>query len=772
MRCSPLLAALALTLGACSPRTAPREGVAPPAAPVQAPHAVTGSTAPAEAPAPDAGAAAAPRGPARVEAQPVTERREVVDRYHGEEVRDPYRWLEEGAAPEVRAWTAAQGAHARRVLEALPHRAVVEAEVARVLGAEAASYADVTVAGGRWFALLRRPPRPQAVLVVADGPGGAAGARALVDPAALDPAGGTAIDWFVPSPDGALVAVSLSRGGTERGDVHLFDVASGERVDVVIPHVNGGTAGGALLWSNDRRGFWYTRYPRGEEQPEGERDFWVQVHFHVLGTPTEGDAYELGRGLPRIAEYRLEADRRTGRALCTVQDGDGGTFAHFLRAADGRWRRLTRFEDGVVSVAFGPGEDLYAMTRAGAPKGRIVRVSGATLDVAGAVEVVAEGTDALVEDFWGKPTVLVTASRIFAVYQLGGPSAVRVFDLDGRSVGGPEVPPVSANGGLEALGGDEVLFWSRSFVTPTVWSRFDAATGATTRTSFASEAPVSLEDVTVERSLARSKDGTLVPVNVLAPRGVPRDGTAPCVVTGYGGYGVNLEPSFQARYRPLFDQGVVVAIANLRGGAEFGEAWHRAGSLVHKQNVFDDFAGVLEHLVATGVAAPGRVGITGGSNGGLLMGATLVQHPERVAAVVSFVGIYDMLRVERSANGAFNVPEFGTVADEAQYRALRAYSPYHNVRDGVPYPPTLLLTGENDPRVDPLQSRKMAAQLQAAVATSPRPGAPVLLRTSADAGHGGDTPLAERVAQYADAWAFMLDQLAVPWRTPVNHRPR
>jgi len=278
---------------------------------------------------------------------------------------------------------------------------------------------------------------------------------------------------------------------------------------------------------------------------------------------------------------------------------------------------------------------------------------------------------------------------------------------------------------------------------------------------------VSLDDIEVTRVFARSKDGTRVPVNVLVPKGMARDGSAPCVVTGYGGYGVNIEPTFQARNRPLFDQGVIVAIANLRGGGEYGEAWHTAGNLTQKQNVFDDFAAVIGHLVAERVAAPGRIGIIGGSNGGLLMGATLVQHPDLVAAVVSFVGIYDMLRVERSANGAFNVPEFGTVEDEAQYRAMRAYSPYHNVKDGVSYPPTLLLTGANDPRVDPLQSRKMAARLQAAVTTSARPGTPVLLRTSADAGHGLDTKLDERVAQYADAYAFLLDQLGVAWRSPA-----
>ncbi|PKN57022.1 MAG: S9 family peptidase [Deltaproteobacteria bacterium HGW-Deltaproteobacteria-14] len=765
-----IAAALALTGGCGKKDTPPAAPTAPPSAPGAVQQAPADDTEDGLVEKDTASAAAlvAVRHGALVAAQPETTRIPVLEAYHGVEVTEDYRWLEDGAAAPVKAWTEAQNAHARALLDALPHHAEVRAAVATVFGAEVVSWSHVTTSGGRWFAMKRQPPKQQPFLVVADDLGQVDAARVLVDPGAADAAGTTAIDWFVPSPDGTKVAVSLSKGGTESGDVHVFDAATGAEVGDVVPRVNGGTAGGALAWNRDGSGFWYSRYPRGDERPDEDKDFWVQIYYHALGAATSADSYELGKGMPRIAEYDLATDERSGRVLATVQDGDGGQFAHFLRETDGKWRQFSTFDDKTVTASFGPDDTLFVMSREDAPRGKVLRVPIDTLQVATAPVVVAEGEDAIVEDFWGPPTVLATASRLYVVYQRGGPSVIRAFTLDGAPAAGPEQPPVSSAGGLIPLGGDDVAFWSRSFVTPTTWNTFAAADGTTTPTAFASGASADLGDVEVVRELATSKDGTLVPVNILVPRGTPKDGTAACVVYGYGGYGVNIEPTFASRYRPLFDQGVVVAITNLRGGGEFGEAWHRGGNLANKQNVFDDFAAAIAHLAAERYVAADRVGILGGSNGGLLMGATLVQHPTVPAAVVSFVGIYDMLRVELSANGAFNVPEFGTVADPALFTAMYAYSPYHNVKDGVAYPPTLFLTGENDPRVDPLQSRKMTARLQRAVADSPAPRTPILLRTSADAGHGGDTKLDERVAQYADAYAFLFDQLGVAWRAPTG----
>jgi prolyl oligopeptidase len=299
-----------------------------------------------------------------------------------------------------------------------------------------------------------------------------------------------------------------------------------------------------------------------------------------------------------------------------------------------------------------------------------------------------------------------------------------------------------------------------SFVEPEGQYRFEAKTGQTVRTPLMSKPGVSFADVRVVREFATSKDGTKVPVTILVPKGAKLDGSNPCVATGYGGYGISIEPGFQPSLRVLFDHGVIFASANLRGGGEYGEAWHKSGSLINKQNVFDDFAAVLKHLTERNYTSPGRLGIMGGSNGGLLMGVTLTQHPERVKVAVSFVGIYDMLRVELSPNGAFNVPEFGTVKEPGQFNALYAYSPYHHVKDGTKYPSVLFLTGANDPRVDPLQSRKMTARLQAASASK----APLLLRTSATAGHGLGTALSERIEETSNVYAFLLHELGVKVR--------
>ena len=470
-------------------------------------------------------------------------------------------------------------------------------------------------------------------------------------------------------------------------------------------------------------------------------DFYQQLYFHELGTPTAKDRYELGKDLPRIAEIILEVDDASGRALASVQKGDGGEFAHFLRAPDGKWTQFSTFADKIVQVAFGPKEDIYLVSRQGAPRGKIVRLSVKDLNLAKATPIVPEGKDAIVTNFYSRTrTVLPTTERLYVTYQLGGPTAVRVFDGAGKPQPAPKQLPVSTVGELVRLQDDDILYTNGSYIEPRNHYRFRASKGEVVKLPLTSAPPVQFADINAVREFATSKDGTKVPVNIMIPKGTKRDGTSPCLVSGYGGYGSSRVPAFAPVWRVLFDHGFIVAQANLRGGGEYGEEWHQNGALTRKQNVFDDFAAVVEHLIDNRYSAPEHLAILGGSNGGLLMGATLTQHPARIKAVVSHVGIYDMLRVELSPNGAFNVPEFGTVKDEKQFKAMHAYSPYHRVKDGEKYPAVLFLTGANDPRVDPMQSRKMTARLQAATGSA----APILLRTSAASGHGLDTSLSNR----------------------------
>ena len=695
----------------------------------------------------------------------------VVDAFHGVEVADPYRWLEAWPDAEVRTWTDQQNAFARDFLDSRPKVDAIRDDVTEILSARTVGYGALQARAGRYFCMKSQPPKQQPLLITFDSLDDLAGERVLLDPETLDPDGGTTIDWFVASPDGSVLAVSLSEHGTEVGDLHFFDVESGERIFEVVPRVNTGTAGGSLVWTADGRGVYYTRHPRQGEKPQHDLNFFQQAYYHQLGTDSADDRYELGEDFPRIAEIQFEAHHGSDQVLLTVQNGDGGEFAHYLRNADGSWRQFSDFGDRVVNAAFGrDGEWLYLLSREDAPRGKIVRLSAESLDHSQARTLVAESDDTLITSFFGNsPSILPTAERLYVQYQCGGPSEIRCFDLDGQPLAAPEQLPVSSAGGLVPLGdedSDAVYFSNVSYLAPLAGFRFDPESGETASTALHSDPPVDLEEfgVTVVREFATSKDGTQVPVNIRLPKGFERGVSPPAaaLVTGYGGYGHNISPNYLPLSSVLLRQGVIQATANLRGGGEYGEDWHRQGNLTNKQNVFDDLAAVLEHLIARGYTASDRLAIHGGSNGGLLMGALLTQRPELVKAVVSHVGIYDMLRFELSPNGSFNVTEFGSVNDEEQFRALYAYSPYHNVKADTDYPSTFFLTGVNDPRVEALQSRKMTAMLQAAQTDA---DAPVLLRTSFDSGHGAGTPLDERIAQAVDVHAFLVDRLGIDYQS-------
>ena len=695
---------------------------------------------------------------------PVATMQPTTDSYHGVDVIDPYQWMEDPTSDDVRAWSDGQNQHARRYLASLPNRDAIRARVRAIMAAPSRKHRGIVQRGSKFFAIEQRPPKEQPFLVVMDSLDSPDDARILFDPASVDEGGAVAIDWFVPSHDGELVAVSQSRGGSEWGDVHVYNVATGEQVHEVIEHVNGGTAGGDLAWLPDNSGFFYTRYPREGERAAEDINFFQQLYFHELGKPVTEDRYELGRDLPRIAEIQLNMHAASGRLLVTIQNGDGGEFEMHLRERNGRWKKFSTFDDGAVQAAFGPRNTLYVVSRNEAPKGKIVQTSVRSPNLARARVLVPEGDDSIVTDFWGPPTVVPTANRLYVTYQTGGPSELRVYDNRGRLQEAPTQPPISSIRYMVQLADDSLLMRTESYVTPPVWTRLDTRTGESHATALRETSPVDSSGWEVRRETATSADGTDVPVNIVLPPGIELDGSHPCVVTGYGGYGVNRVPRFRPTTSLYVDAGIIFAEVNLRGGGEFGEEWHRAGSLTQKQNVFDDFAAAIRHMVERRYTSHQRVAIIGGSNGGLLMGATMVQHPELAHAVVSYVGIYDMLRVELSPNGAFNVTEFGTVTNEDHFRALHAYSPYHNVQEAS-YPATLFLTGANDPRVEPWHSRKMTARLQAAQQGE----APILLRTSETSGHGIGTALSEEIEEETDVIGFIYAQLNVSPPTPNSN---
>jgi prolyl oligopeptidase len=698
-----------------------------------------------------------------------------VTNYHDTPVTDDYGWLEDANDPEVKAWSLAQNTFARMTLDGLPARPAVRRRVEQLLSASP-SYTELRWRTGTFFVLKELPPKQQPFLVTLKAPDDLASERVLVDPNAIDETGKTTIDWYLPSRSGKLVAVSLSSGGTEAGNVHIYDVTTGTARPDVVSHVNGGTAGGSLSWNADDSGFHYTRYPRAGERPPADLDFYQQVYFHKLGTKDDVDAYEIGKDFPRIVEIALEASPDGRLTLARAANGDGGEFAFYLRTQSGAWTQVASYADKVTRARFGPDGSLYLLSNAAA-RGQILRLTPATAPISNA-EIVVPESDVVIKG-------LVPAhSRLYVVDMAGGPSGLRVFSLGGKGkAGAPKtskassssVPilPVShipdrfldgslANAEVEQVGADDVIFLNEGYLDPPAYFRYSATTEKVSRTALAKTTPADMSGAVVIRETCTSKDGTKVPLNIVLTKGTIPSGSLPTLLTGYGGYGISRSPKFRPMNRLWIEQGGVFAEASLRGGGEFGESWHAAGKLQEKQNVFDDMAACANQLVADGYTEPGKLAIIGGSNGGLLMGAELTQHPEMFRAVVSFVGIYDMLHVENTPNGAFNVTEYGTVRDPLQFRALYAYSPFHNVKDGTEYPSVLFLTGANDPRVDPYHSRKMTARLQAASASKN----PILLRTSGDTGHGIGSPLSEEVEESADVYAFLFQELGVPYHAP------
>ena len=689
--------------------------------------------------------------------------RPVTDTYHGVTVTDPYRWLENGDAPAVGAWSAAENARTRAYLDRLPVRGALASRLASAASHTSPSYRDLVAAGGTLFALTVQPPRQQPMVAALSTDADPRTARIVVDPNTLDPSGQTAIDWFVPSPDGKLVAVSLSRNGSEDGTVHVFSVATGhETAETPVPRVQFPTAGGSLAWRGDASGFWYTRYP-GPDAPADTRHFDQQVYYHRLGTDPSHDTYVLGRGLPKIAEIQLSTTQNRNFVLVSVADGDGGRYEHFVIFPDGSVTQVTHFGDEVVAGSIGPRDILYLLSHRGAPRGKLLaldlRGKPGTRDLAHARLLVAQDVGSMQGggEFGGE-AVVATDDALYVRELVGGPSRVAIFGLDGAPRGTIPLPPIAAVDELASVGGGRVLYTVATYLAPPYVARYDQATGASTRTALAETTPIRFDDCEVVRITATSKDGTRVPIFVIRRKDLALDGTHPALLYGYGGYGVSETPRFAGEaVRLWLDGGGVYAIAATRGGAEFGETWHTDGALTHKQNVFDDFLAAAHALITARYTSPAHLAILGGSNGGLLMGAALTQAPRLFRAVVSLVGIYDMMRIELDPNGAFNVTEFGTVKDPAQFRAMLAYSPYQHVTDGTRYPAVYMATGTHDGRVNPAQSRKMIARLQAATAS----GYPIYLAISDKAGHGIGSALSVRIGQTADWLAFLFDQLGM-----------
>ncbi len=698
---------------------------------------------------------------------PVAEKHPVTDVYHGVKVVDNYRWLEDGRSEAAKQWVAGQNAYTRSLLDKSPYRAAMKRDILGYLRENSVRYSRFLFRRDKYFLLKQEPSQQQPVLVMTRSLEDLSQARTLLNPNTLNSQGHLSIDWYVPSPDGALVAVAMSEGGSEDDSLYVYDVATAQQTGEVVPRVSYPTGGGSMAWLPDSRSFFYTRYPQGNERAPADMNFYQQIWLHRLGTPSSSDTYVLGKQFPRIAEVVLDSDAAGRYFLASVANGDGGDFEHFLRGPDGKWNQITRFEDRIVSAVIGDDEALYLISRRDAPRGKILRLPVRSPALTSAKVIIPEGKAAIeIPDQDSQDILpLVTATKLYIRTIDGGPNQIAVYDHSGKPQGTVPLNGPVAIASLRALGGDQIAFQATGYMQPPAFYLFDGK-NPPKPTAVRVESQADFTSLAVERAFAKSADGAQVPMTIIHRKDLKRDGSAHALVYGYGGYGESQRPSYLgvSRFRLWVDQGGVLVITNLRGGSEFGDAWHTAGNLLHKQNVFDDFSACARYIVDQKYSSPAHMAALGGSNGGLLMGAELTQHTSQFRVVVSLVGIYDMLRVELDPNGAFNVTEFGSVKDPAQFKALYAYSPYHHVDRGAAYPAVLMLTGDNDGRVNPAHSRKMTAALQAST-SSPYP---ILLRTTANAGHGIGTAQDERVEQLADIYAFIFDQLGLVYhsRTP------
>jgi prolyl oligopeptidase len=655
-----------------------------------------------------------------------------VDTIHGVDVADPYRWLEDQDAAETRAWIDQQNAYTDSVLTPLPGRDALETVAARVLQVD--SIGAPTARSGRYFYSKRRADQNLSVIYVRAGID--ADERVLIDPHPMSPNHTTSVSLLDISQDGRLVTYAVRAGGVDEVSIHLRDVNTGADLSDELPAARYGQ----VNLTPEKTGFYYERF--GDVTP--------RVMYHAIGTDPNTDVqlFGDGYGLQHIPVTLLSDDGRW--LLVHVIEGSSGPTEIHLKDLweDGPF--VTVIQDGVSeSWAAFAGNQLVITTNLDAPNKRVVLADPADPAVDRWTEIIAERDDVVIQAATG------LGGRLAVSFLQDVQPRVAIHDLTGARVRDIAFDTLGAvDGGAGQWTSDEAFFTFQSYHRPNTIYRYDVATGD--RSVWAHAAvPIDTDRYTVTQTWFESKDGTRVPMFVTHRDDVVLDGSNPTLLTGYGGFSLNMTPAFSSLAAVWLEHGGVFAEANLRGGGEFGEAWHRGGMRERKQHVFDDFIGAAEHLIAEGYTSPRHLSIRGGSNGGLLVGAVSNQRPDLFGAVVCTYPLLDMVRYHRFLVASFWVPEYGSSEDPEQFRYLRDYSPYHNVDASSDCPATLYITGDGDTRVAPLHARKMAALMQATHGDT----TPMLLRYHTDAGHSGGQPVSQQIEQMVDTVSFLLWQV-------------
>ncbi|HEX7189684.1 MAG TPA: prolyl oligopeptidase family serine peptidase [Actinomycetes bacterium] len=670
-----------------------------------------------------------------------------TDQLHGTSVPDPYRWLEDAESPDTVAWAEQQDALLAAETEHLPGREGLRARIGELLGA--GTVGAPSWRGERQFFMRRTAEQEHPVLLTVD-PDGTE--RLLIDPMALDPSGTTTLDAWQPSKEGHLLAYQLSEGGTEESVLRVLDVATGEDVDGPIDRARYSP----VAWLPGGQSFYYVRRLAPDLVPEDEQQYHRRVWLHRVGDSPDDDALVFGDGQDKTNYYGVSVSM-DGRWL-VVGASAGTAPRNDLWLADLATGSLAAPEMTVVqqgvdaSTSLHVGRDgrAYVFTDRDAPRGRIAVTTPEDPSYEAWVDLVPEDEAAVLEGYAILDGNELSTGVLLCSWTRHAMGEVTVHDLaTGEVRGSVPLPGLGSVSGLSERpeGGHEAWFGYTDHVTPASVFRYDAATGETTLWATA-PGTVEVPEVHARQVEYTSKDGTAVRMVVVAPTKEP-DQPRPTILYGYGGFGVPMTPGYSAGVLAWVEAGGVYVIANLRGGSEEGEDWHRAGMRERKQNVFDDFHAAAERLVADGWTTRDRLAVSGGSNGGLLVGAALTQRPDLFAAVVCSAPLLDMVRYEQFGLGATWTDEYGSVADADELSWLLGYSPYHHVRDGVDYPATLFTVFDGDTRVDPLHARKMCAALQHAT-TGDRP---ILLRRERDVGHGGRA-LSRTIALSVDTLSF------------------
>ena len=671
-------------------------------------------------------------------AYPESRKVDQVDEQFGVKVADPYRWLENDVRTdkEVAAWVAAENKVTDAYLATLPGRDIFKARLTKLLDYE--RFGVPLKRGGKYFYARNAGLQNQSPIYVRDtltGP-----ARLLIDPNTLSTDGATALGEWEPSEDGSKLLYAIQDGGTDWRTVKVLDVTTGQPLPDSIEWVKFSN----LAWAKDGSGFYYSRFP---EPPAGQKFQSLNenqaVYFHKLGTPQASDTLVYSTPeTPKRGHGAAVTDDGKWLVITTTEGTDNRNEVTLidLTKPEAKPLRLITGLDNEWSPIGNIGSTFYFLTNKGAPRNKIVAI-----DVGAAAPT---PRDIVVEDKAVIDTAGIIGGTLIAEYLVDVKSEIRRYTLDGKPIGTVALPGIGSAAGFTGQQDDAEAFFSfTSFATPTTVYRFDAKTGAT---SVWAQPKVAFDPArySVAQVFYPSKDGTKIPMFVVKRKDVT--GPAPTLLYAYGGFNITTAPSFSATRVAWLEQGGVLAVANIRGGGEYGKAWHDGGRLANKQNVFDDFIAAGEYLKAQKITAANGLAIQGGSNGGLLVGAVTNQRPDLFAAALPAVGVMDMLRFDRFTAGRYWVDDYGYPAKEADFRTLYKYSPYHNIRGGKSYPAILVTTADTDDRVVPGHSFKYTAALQAAdIGDKPH-----LARIETRAGHGSGKPTDKVIEETADLWAF------------------